>query len=65
MNELPLRTTDSPPTAAPSLRRAIGWTAAGFVAILVASIAACGDPVGRDGNSIAVTATAATGGATH
>jgi len=65
MNDLPVHATDAPPIAAPSLRRAIGWTAAGFAAMLVASIAACGDLTGRDGSSIAATATVPTAGATR
>jgi len=47
--------------AAPSLRRAIGWAAVGFVAMLVASIAACSDTVGLDGMPIATTSSTAQG----
>jgi hypothetical protein len=65
MNLLPADAAHAPPPAAPSatpsLRRAIGWTALGFVAMLVTSIAACSDPVGPDGMPIATTANAATG----
>ncbi len=32
----------SPTASAPSLRRAVGWTVAGFVALIAGSIAACG-----------------------
>ena len=42
----------SPPRPAPSLRRALAWSAGGFVTLLAASIAACsgaGNATAADG----------------